>query len=37
MSDYWNDCIDHLRQHLPQVQFTRWIEPSNWCMPGRTV
>ena len=27
MSDYWNDCIDHLRQHLPQVQFTRWIEP----------
>jgi len=27
MNDYWNDCLDRLRGHLPKVQFERWIAP----------
>ncbi len=27
MNDYWNDCLERLRGHLPKVQFERWIAP----------
>lgn len=27
MNDYWNDCLEQLRGHLPKVQFERWIAP----------
>lgn len=27
MNDYWNDCLEQLRGHLPKVQFDRWIAP----------
>lgn len=34
MEDYWQDCLDRLRDALPPVQFERWIAPLELVAAG---
>ena len=34
MDDYWNDCLEQLRNMLPKVQFERWIAPLELMQAG---